>query len=358
MVVAQEPALVVVSPVRAGSAPQGNPVALVRTMALGVPSAGVTRVGEVASTAAPEPVVVAAIICLEALEPSTTAEVGITAPFTLTTDVVQVAPALVTSPVNAGRAPQGSPVAFVRLMAEGVPSAGVISVGDVPRTTTEPVPVVLEANGCPLEFVPITTAETGIATPFSAEVVVAHDPAGWVVSPVSAGRAAHGNAVAFDKLIAEGVPRFGVVRIGEVPNIRFPVPLVPDGVTPPMEISATGNACSADQLFAWDRFSDATTGPVVGEIVRVPSLLVTLETPATLPDEAEVNIEVASKELAPGSCTCAEKQILLLLQKSKSHVPFDGRPALTVPEELKKKASEVEALPPGTMFVALSAPPA
>jgi hypothetical protein len=50
IVVAQDPALVVTFPVRAGIAPQGSEVALVRTIALGVPNAGVTSVGEVAFT--------------------------------------------------------------------------------------------------------------------------------------------------------------------------------------------------------------------------------------------------------------------------------------------------------------------
>ena len=58
VVVAQLAALVVVSPVRAGIAPQGSEVAFVRTTAEGVPSAGVTNVGEVARTKLPLPVVV------------------------------------------------------------------------------------------------------------------------------------------------------------------------------------------------------------------------------------------------------------------------------------------------------------
>jgi hypothetical protein len=42
----------------------GRPVALVKVRDEGVPSAGVTRVGEVANTTLPEPVVVAALIAV------------------------------------------------------------------------------------------------------------------------------------------------------------------------------------------------------------------------------------------------------------------------------------------------------
>ena len=69
-VVASDPAVLVMSPVCAGSCAAcnvpvrdvvGKPVALVNTNAVGVPKAGVTRVGDVASTLLPVPVLVAAI---------------------------------------------------------------------------------------------------------------------------------------------------------------------------------------------------------------------------------------------------------------------------------------------------------
>lgn len=73
-VVAKEPELVVTSPVKAGNCAaakvpvtpvdKGRPVPLARTMAVGVPRAGVISVGEVASTTAPLPVVVAALIAV------------------------------------------------------------------------------------------------------------------------------------------------------------------------------------------------------------------------------------------------------------------------------------------------------
>ena len=89
----------------------GSPVAFVSTSAEGVPSAGVTSVGEVERTTDPVPV-----------------------------DVVTPVPPLRTGSVPVTPVVSGKPVALVRTRAVGVPSAGVTSVGDVERTV-EPVPV-------------------------------------------------------------------------------------------------------------------------------------------------------------------------------------------------------------------------
>lgn len=51
---------------------------------------------------------------------------------------------------------RGKPVAFVRVAEDGVPSAGVTSVGDVARTTF-PVPVVARAVGAATDPVPLPT---------------------------------------------------------------------------------------------------------------------------------------------------------------------------------------------------------
>lgn len=111
------------------NAPSGNPVAFVRTRADGVPKAGVINVGEVASTTEPDPVVVATV----AAGPKATVLVFVQV-------IAEDAPAVVQSPLKAGNAPAGSPVALVSVIAEGVPRFGVVSVGEV-ASTRLPVPV-------------------------------------------------------------------------------------------------------------------------------------------------------------------------------------------------------------------------
>lgn len=79
-----------------------------------------------------------------------------------------------------------------------------------------------------------------------------------------------------------GVPRAGVVNVGEVANTIFPVPVAPDGVTPPMEMSVP-KVWSAVHVFACPSAKEATTAPVVGDIVNVPSEFAT-EFTAPLPE--------------------------------------------------------------------------
>lgn len=148
----------------------GNPVAFVNMPDDGVPSAGVTRVGEVAKTRLPEPVssVTAAArfalvgvprkVAIPVPRPETPVEIG--RPLTLVKvpeDGVPSAPPLtmkeppvptltasaVATPVPRPDTPVeiGRPVALVKVAEDGVPRAGVTSVGDVANTTL-PEPVV------------------------------------------------------------------------------------------------------------------------------------------------------------------------------------------------------------------------
>ena len=92
----------------------GSPVQLVSVPEVGVPNKGVTKVGEVASTLAPDPV-----------------------------EVVTPVPPLATGSVPVTPVVKGSPVALVNTAAEGVPKAGVTSVGELDSTLLpEPVEVV------------------------------------------------------------------------------------------------------------------------------------------------------------------------------------------------------------------------
>jgi len=131
----------------------GKPVALVKVPLVGVPRMGVTRVGEVANTAEPVPVssVNAASKFAELNDPKDVAlPTEVTAPvrLALVTTVVAL-PTEVTPPVRLAFVvtlpavkPDAVPVIFVPTSAEGVPNAGVTSVGEFDNTTL-PVPVEL-----------------------------------------------------------------------------------------------------------------------------------------------------------------------------------------------------------------------
>lgn len=105
----------------------GSPVAFVSTPADGVPKSGVTRAGDVANTIAPVPVS------------------SVTAARALALDGVA---RNVATPVPRPETPVliGNPVQFVSVPLEGVPSAGVTSVGELLNTTVEPDPVVVAAE--------------------------------------------------------------------------------------------------------------------------------------------------------------------------------------------------------------------
>ena len=93
---------------------RGKPVKLVATPEVGVPSNGVTNVGEVDRTTEPVPV-----------------------------EVVTPVPPLATGNVPVTPVVKGKPVALVNVAEVGVPKMGVTNVGLVANATTVPVPVVL-----------------------------------------------------------------------------------------------------------------------------------------------------------------------------------------------------------------------
>ena len=99
----------------------GRPVALVSVADVGVPRIGVTKVGEVAKTAAPVPVSLVRAVVRLALD-------GVARK-------VATPAASPETPVLIGR-----PVALVKVAADGVPRFGVTKVGEVAKTAT-PVPV-------------------------------------------------------------------------------------------------------------------------------------------------------------------------------------------------------------------------
>ena len=99
----------------------------------------------------------------------------------------------------------GSPVAFVRVAADGVPRLGVTNVGD-------------DANTSDPEPVSSVTADAKFADEGVAKNVATLDPR--PDTPVEIGR-----PVAFVSVAAEGVPRLGVTNVGEVANTKDPDPV-------------------------------------------------------------------------------------------------------------------------------------
>ena len=171
--------------------PEAVPEMFVPTNALGVPKAGVTKVGEVANTAAPLPVSSVKAAAKLALD-GVAKNVATPVPRPLT-------------PVLIGR-----PVALVRVAEVGVPKTGVTKVGLVANTNEpEPVSSVIAEAKLALEGV-----AKRVATPVPKPL-----------TPVEIGR-----PVAFVKTAALGVPRAGVISVGEFDNTTATVPV--DEVTP------------------------------------------------------------------------------------------------------------------------------
>ena len=191
--------------------PEAVPVIFVPTNALGVPKAGVTKVGEVANTAAPLPV----------------SSVKAAAKFALLGVARKVA-----TPVPNPDTPVliGKPVAFVKVPLVGVPRMGVTRVGLVANTKEpEPVSSVIAEAKLALEGV-----AKRVATPVPKPL-----------TPVEIGR-----PVAFVKTAALGVPRAGVTSVGEFDNTTFVVPVLVVTPVPPLATAKVPVMSAVDRLTA------------------------------------------------------------------------------------------------------------
>jgi hypothetical protein len=187
----------------------GKPVALVKVPLEGVPKAGVTNVGEVANTNEPLPVSSETAVAKLALD-------GVAK------NVATPVPKPET-PVLIGR-----PVAFVSVTLDGVPKAGVTSVGDV-ANTKEPLPVSSVTVAAKL-------AEEGVAKNVATPVPKPETPV------------AIGKPVAFVKVAEEGVPKAGVTSVGEVDNTTFPVPVEVVTPVPPFKTAKVPATVTAPEV--------------------------------------------------------------------------------------------------------------
>jgi hypothetical protein len=121
----------------------GNPVQFVKTPLVGVPSSGVTSVGDVANTKLPVPVS-SVTAALKLVLDGVARKVATPVPSPLTPDAM------------------GSPVQFVSTPDVGVPSKGVTSVGDVDRTASpEPVDVPTPVPPFATGRIPVTPVVSG-----------------------------------------------------------------------------------------------------------------------------------------------------------------------------------------------------
>ena len=176
---------------------KGKPVTLVITPLAVVPKAGVTNVGLVANTKAPEPV---SLVTAAARF----AELGVAKK--------------VATPVPRPDTPVaiGKPVAFVSVALDGVPKAGVTRVGLVAKTAEpEPVSSVKAPASCADVNDPRdVTLPTEVTAPVRLALVVTLPAVRPAAVPVM-----------FVPTRAEGVPRFGVTNVGLVANTKAPVPV-------------------------------------------------------------------------------------------------------------------------------------
>jgi hypothetical protein len=163
----------------------GNPVALVNVTDVGVPKTGVTNVGDVAKTRAPEPV------------SSVTAEIRFADD--------GVAKKVATPVANPDTPVEiGNPVALVSTPDAGVPSAGVTKVGLVAKTSA-PVPV-------SSEITPASSAEVVAARVDNLSVVTTKVLVDGIVVPL------------ID--VAVATPSTGVTSVGLVSTTNLvPVPV-------------------------------------------------------------------------------------------------------------------------------------
>jgi len=194
-----------VPPLAVGSVPvtpvvKGKPVALVNVALVGVPRIGVTSVGLVAKTLAPLPV----------------SSVKAAARFALDGVARKVA-----TPVPRPDTPVaiGSPVAFVKVALVGVPRMGVTRVGEV-ANTADPVPV--SSVKAPKRLAELNEPnEVALPTEVTAPVKLALVVTLPAVRPEAV-------PVMFVPTKADGVPRAGVTKVGELAKTKAPLPVSSD----------------------------------------------------------------------------------------------------------------------------------
>jgi len=217
-------------------------------VAVATPKTGVTRVGVVANTLTPVPV-------LSVSAAAKLADEGVAK------NVATLA-AKPETPVEIGR-----PVQLVRVPDVGVPNNGVVSVGEVANTKS-PVPV--SSVTAVIKF-----ADDGVAKN-------AATPAAKPETPVEIGR-----PVQLVRVPEDGVPKAGVTRVGDVANTKRPLPVSSD-ITPAN--SAEEVAACTDNLLP-----EVISVPAVGNVTLVAAVVVSvkLKAPEVANVDVSANVRVA-----------------------------------------------------------------
>lgn len=173
----------------------GSPVQFVKVPEVGVPKKGVTNVGEVENTKAPVPV--SSVIAANKL-----ALLGVVRKVDIP-DPSPLTPLLI-----------GRPLQFVSVPLVGVPSNGVIKVGDVEKTN-RPVPV--SSVTADARFALLGTAKkVDIFVPIPDIPVITGSPVQFVKTPLV------------------GVPSNGATKVGVLDKTTLPVPVLVATPVPPL----------------------------------------------------------------------------------------------------------------------------
>jgi hypothetical protein len=251
------------------------PVIFVPTNALGVPSAGVTNVGEVANTAEPVPV----------------SSVKAAARFALDGVARKVA-----TPVPRPDTPVaiGRPVAFVKVALVGVPRIGVTRVGEV-ANTADPVPV--SSVKAPKRLAELNEPkEVALPTEVTAPVKLALVVTLPAVRPEAV-------PVMFVPTKADGVPKAGVTRVGLVANTADPVPVSSvNAASKFAELNDPKDVALPTEVTAPVRLALVTTVAALPTEVTPPVRLAFVVTvPAVKPDAVPVMFVPTSAEGVPNA---------------------------------------------------------
>jgi hypothetical protein len=159
--------------------------------------------------------------------------------FVVPVEVVTPVPPLATGKVPVTPVVSGRPVAFVRVTLVGVPNNGVTKVGEVLTTNVVPVPV-CEAIEVAFPTDVITPVRFAFVTTVAALPTLVTPPVklAFVVTLPAVKPAAVPEM--FVPTSAVGVPRSGVISVGEVENTRLVevVPVAPAAVKPDILLNA------------------------------------------------------------------------------------------------------------------------
>jgi len=237
--------------------------------------------------------------------------------------VVWPVPPLAMAKVPVTPVERGKPVALVKVAEVGVPKTGVTNVGEVDKTTlpepvevvtpvpplaTGRVPVTPVVKGRPVALVRVTEVgvpRTGVIKVGEVDSTLLPDPVDVVtpVPPLATGRVpvtpeVRGKPVALVRVTEVGVPRMGVTKVGDVESTLLPDPV--DVVTPvPPYATATVVPCQTPVAIVPTLVKDDETTVllrVVPDSVPAGAITAAVEAAVSWPCALTVNVGMAVEE--------------------------------------------------------------